>query len=68
MFKSKNEPVMVKQPEPSVNSFTSNTNTNIMDSIAEGTVFTGNITASKGIKINGIVKTADFYIKKFSNI
>ena len=29
MFKSKNEPVMVKQPEPSVNSFTSNTNTNI---------------------------------------
>ena len=56
MFKSKNEPVMVKQPEPSVNSFTSNTNTNIMDSIAEGTVFTGNITASKGIKINGIVK------------
>ncbi len=47
---------MVKQPEPSVNSFTSNTNTNIMDSIAEGTVFTGNITASKGIKINGIVK------------
>jgi len=56
MFKSKNEPVMVKQPEPSVNSFTSNTNTNIMDSIAEGTVFTGNITASKGMKINGIVK------------
>jgi cytoskeletal protein CcmA (bactofilin family) len=56
MFKSKNEPVMVKQPEPSVKSFTSNTNTNIMDSIAEGTVFTGNITASKGIKINGIVK------------
>ena len=56
MFKSKNEPVMVKQPEPSVNSFTSNTNTNIMDSIAEGTVFTGNITASKGIKINGIDK------------
>ena len=47
---------MVKQPEPSVKSFTSNTNTNIMDSIAEGTVFTGNITASKGIKINGIVK------------
>ena len=47
---------MGKQPEPSVNSFTSNTNTNIMDSIAEGTVFTGNITASKGIKINGIVK------------
>jgi cytoskeletal protein CcmA (bactofilin family) len=58
MFKSKNEPVTVKQSEPVVNSFTSNTNTNTntMDSIAEGTVFTGNITASKGIKINGVIK------------
>lgn len=27
-----------------------------MDSIAEGTVFNGNITASKGIKISGVVK------------
>ncbi len=56
MFKSKNEPVMVKQSEPSSNSFNSNSNTNTMDSIAEGTVFSGNITASKGIKINGVVK------------
>jgi len=31
-----------------------------MDSIAEGTVFTGNITASKGIKINGIIKGSVF--------
>jgi cytoskeletal protein CcmA (bactofilin family) len=56
MFKSKNEPVIVKQHEPST-SFNSNTNTNnTMDSIAEGTVFNGNITASKGIRINGVIK------------
>ncbi len=47
MFKSKTETIMVKQNEAT---------SSLADKIADGTIFNGNITSSKGIRIDGVVK------------